>query len=79
MPWLDKRRCFLCCLKDSFGPIVQKQQGFIIGTGIIRILCLSGGAVGLQTEEKKGTEMGLKGCLQQDGCTVNWGRVCVCV
>lgn len=29
---------------------------------------------------KGGTEVGLKGRLQQDGSTVHWGRgVCVCV
>lgn len=77
MPCLDKRRCFLCCLHDSLGPIVWKQQRFIIGKGIIRVPfgCLEGRSVW----EKKGTEMGLKGRLQQDGYTVNWGRGCLYV
>lgn len=74
VPCLDKRRCFLCCLHDSLGPIVWKQQGFIIGKGIIRVPGLSGGGLG-----EKGDGNGVEGL-----CTARWvycklGEGCVYV
>lgn len=51
-PTLIREGVSSAALHDSLGPIVWKQQRFIIGKGIIRVLCLSGWRGGRQSGEE---------------------------